>query len=273
MKYGYFDDNKREYIITNPKTPVKWTNYVGTLSFGGIVDQTGGSLICKGDPALNRITKYIPQLPGSDFKGETLYIRFKDENGKYKIFSPFYVPTLDNYDLFECHVGLSYQKIISEFYGIRTEVTIFVPNEENRVIRKIEVKNISGQDLEIDVIPVIEFTHFDALKQYTNADWCPQTMTMRATKNSNGTLLLRQYAFMKKDTENNFFTSNYPVDSFQTDRKLFLGDNEYGTWKNPLELQNESLSNFESNRGDNIAALLHKLGTVSNGESKTVILN
>ena len=84
MKYGYFDDNKREYIITNPKTPVKWTNYVGTLSFGGIVDQTGGSLICKGDPALNRITKYIPQLPGSDFKGETLYIRFKDENGKIK---------------------------------------------------------------------------------------------------------------------------------------------------------------------------------------------
>jgi len=271
MKYGYFDDNKREYIITNPKTPVKWTNYVGTLSFGGIVDQTGGSLICKGDPALNRITKYIPQLPGSDFKGETLYIRFKDENGRYKIFSPFFVPTLDDYDLFECHVGLSYQKIISEFYGIRIEVTIFVPNEENRVLRKIEVKNISGKDLEIDVIPVVEFTHFDALKQYTNADWCPQTMTMRANKNADGTLLLRQYAFMKKDTENNFFTSNYPVDSFQTDRKLFLGDNEYGTWKNPLELQNESLSNFESNRGDNIAALLHKLGTVKHGETKTVI--
>lgn len=271
MKYGYFDDNKREYIITNPKTPVKWTNYVGTLSFGGIIDQTGGSLICKGDPALNRITKYIPQLPGSDFKGETLYIRFKDENGKYKIFSPFFVPTLDNYDLFECHVGLSYQKIVSEFYGIRTEVTIFVPNEENIVIRKIEVKNISGKDLEIDVIPVVEFTHFDALKQYTNADWCPQTMTMRATKNEDGTVFLKQYAFMKKETENNFFTSNYPVDSFQTDRKLFLGDNEYGTWKNPLELQNESLSNYESNRGDNIAALLHKLGTVSNEETKTVI--
>jgi len=271
MKYGYFDDDKREYIITNPKTPVKWTNYVGTLSFGGIVDQTGGSLICKGDPALNRIVKYIPQLPSSDFKGETLYMRFKDENGKYKVFSPFFVPTLDDYDLFECHVGLSYQKIVSEFYGIRTEVTIFVPSGQNKVIRKIEVKNSSGKDLEIDVIPVVEFTHFDALKQYTNADWCPQTMTMRATKNGDGTVLLRQYAFMKKETENNFFTSNYPVDSFQTDRKVFLGDNEYGTWKNPLELQNESLSNFESNRGDNIAALLHKLGTVKNGETKTVI--
>src|SRR3990172_2644263 len=75
MKYGYFDDKNREYVITNPKTPVKWINYVGTLAFGGFVDHTGGSLICKGDPSLNRITKYIPQLPASEFKGETLYLR------------------------------------------------------------------------------------------------------------------------------------------------------------------------------------------------------
>ena len=97
MKYGYFDDKNREYVITNPKTPVKWTNYVGTLAFGGIVDHTGGGVICKGDPALNRITKYIPQMPSSDFKGETLYIRIKKNDG-YKVFSPFFVPTLDAYD-------------------------------------------------------------------------------------------------------------------------------------------------------------------------------
>ena len=63
MNYGYFDDEKREYVITNPKTPVKWINYVGNIEFGGFVDHTGGSLICKGDSALNRITKYIPQMP------------------------------------------------------------------------------------------------------------------------------------------------------------------------------------------------------------------
>ncbi len=270
MKYGFFDDAKREYVITNPKTPVKWTNYVGTLDFGGIVDHTGGSLICKGDPALNRITKYIPQLPSSQFKGETLYIRFKTKNG-YKVFSPFYVPTLDDYDLYECHVGLSYQKIISEFYGIRTEVTIFVPLGGQRVLRKIQVRNIGKEVKEIDVIPVVEYTHFDALKQYTNADWCPQTMTTKAEWMDDGTVLLHQYAFMKNKYAHNFFTSNYPADSFQTDRKLFLGDNEYGTWSNPMELQNESLSNFQAVRGDNITAILHKLGELIPGESKTII--
>ena len=270
MKYGYFDDDKREYVITNPKTPVKWTNYVGTLAFGGIVDHTGGSLICKGDPALNRIVKYMPQLPSSEFKGETLYIRFKDGDG-YKVFSPFFVPTLDPYDMYECRVGLGYQKIISEFYGIRTEVTIFVPNGENVVLRDIKVTNLRDEPVELDVIPVVEFTHFDALKQYTNADWVPQTMTVDAEKGTDETLLLRQYAFLKKAYENNFFTSNVPVDSFQTDRKLFLGDNEYGTWKNPLELQNESLSNHEARRGDTIAALLHKLGKVAPGDTRRIV--
>jgi len=270
MKYGYFDDKNREYVITNPKTPVKWINYVGTLDFGGLVDHTGGSIITKGDPALNRIVKYIPQLPASDFKGETLYIRKKIKDG-YEVFSPFYVPTLNDYDKFESHVGLSYQKLISEINNIRTEVTIFVPLHSSVVIRDIKVTNLGDEAVELDVIPVVEFTHFDALKQYTNADWVPQTMIVDAHKQEDGSLVLQQYAYMKKDYAQNYFTSNHPVDSFQTDRKLFLGENEYGSWKNPLELQQPSLSNYEARRGDNIAALLHKLGTLQKGETKRVI--
>src|SRR5512139_122937 len=77
MNYGRFDDKKREYVITNPRTPTKWINYIGTLAFGGYVDHTGGALICAQDPALNRITKYITQFPASAFNGETLYLRIK----------------------------------------------------------------------------------------------------------------------------------------------------------------------------------------------------
>src|SRR5512138_1530767 len=124
MNYGYFDDPNREYVITNPRTPTKWINYIGTLQFGGFVDHTGGALICKNDPTFNRITKYIQQMPSSDFKGETLYLRIPSPNraerraapeveagrgvrrrsepveageGHYLVFSPFFVPTLDAY--------------------------------------------------------------------------------------------------------------------------------------------------------------------------------
>src|SRR6266498_1362061 len=269
MNYGYFDDNNREYVITNPRTPTKWINYIGTLQFGGFVDHTGGALICKQDPTFNRITKYIQQMPSSDFKGETLYLRIKQENS-YKVISPFFVPTLDTYDKYECRVGLGYTRIFSEFYGIRTEVTIFVPTHASVEVRDIKITNVSKKPLEVDAIPVLEYTHPDALKQFTNADWIPQTMQSKAVKDGNFTILI-QYPFMFRDTKVNYFTSNIPASSFETDRRKFLGDNEYGTWANPASLQNTELSNTQALRGDNIAALLHHLGTLQPGESKRFI--
>lgn len=271
MQYGYFDDANREYVITDPRTPAKWINYVGTLAFGGIVDHTGGSLICKQDPALNRIVKYIPQMPDSDFKGETLFIRIKREDGSYKVFSPFYVPTLDAMDLFECRVGLSYQKITSEVYGVRTEVTIFVPPGADLVVRDIRVSNVGSVEREIDLIPVVEFSHFDALKQIINADWVPQTMQVDAERQAGEFVVLKQAAFMKKEAQINFFTSNHPVDSFQTDREKFLGNMGYGSWRWPAELQHEKLSNYEARRGNNIAVLLHKLNTLQPGDNCRII--
>jgi cellobiose phosphorylase len=269
MNYGYFDDKNREYVITDPKTPTKWINYLGTLNYGGIIDQTGGMLLCKGDPALNRITKYITQLPASDMKGSTIYVRIKEKDG-YKIFSPLFVPTLDEYEKYECHVGLGYQKIVSKFYGLEFEITYLIPQDAHIQITDIKVTNVSGKDLEVDVIPVIEYTHPDALKQLTNADWIPQTMCSEAYKDK-GNLILKQYPFMNMRTKINYFTSNTKISSFQADRRKFLGDNEYGTWKAPLELNNEELAGEDILRGDNIGALMHHLGVIKNSETKRVI--
>lgn len=269
MDYGHFDDANREYVITNPKTPVKWINYVGTLSFGGFVDHTGGLLICKQDPSLNRITKYLPQLPSADFKGSTLYLRFK-QGDHYQVFSAYYTPTLHPFTRYECHVGMGYTRFVTEFFGIRTESLIFVPEGDARVLNDIRVTNLNPQPLALDAIPVVEYTHFDALKQFTNADWVPQTMQSKAYR-IDGMTILTQYAFMHRDTQINYFTASRPAASFESDRKIFLGDNEYGTWANPLSLQQPQLSNYEALRGDNIGALLIMLGELQPGETKRII--
>jgi cellobiose phosphorylase len=270
MDYGYFNDQNREYVITNPCTPVKWINYIGTLAFGGFVDHTGGTVICKTDPALNRITKYIAQMPASDFKGETLYLRIEG-NGGYKVFSPFFVPTLDPYDRFECRIGLGYTRIISEFYGIQTDVTIFVPLQAGVEVRDIKITNLTGGPIEIDVIPVVEYTHPDSLKQLTNADWIPQTMQSKVVEQAGGLKILVQYPFMLRDLRVNYFTSNQAVASFETDRKVFLGRNEYGTWARPLSLLQAELNNSEALRGDNLGVLMHHLGNLHPGETKRLI--
>ena len=270
MQFGHFDEQNREYVITNPRTPVKWINYIGTREFGGFVDHTGGALLCKDDPTFNRLTKYLQQMPSSDFKGETLYLRLHTDDG-YRLFSPFFVPTLDPLDHFECRVGLGYTRIISEFLGLRTDVTIFVPLEDPREIRDIKITNLSDGSLNVDVIPVVEYTHPDALLQFTNADWLPQTMQSRALDDGSFKILV-QYPFMFRDTKINYLTSNHPISSFDTDRKKFLGDNEYGTFRVPLSLLQPELTNSQASRGDNIAALLHPLRSLQPGETQRVVL-
>jgi cellobiose phosphorylase len=187
------------------------------------------------------------------------------------VFSPYFVPSLDDYDLYECHVGLGYTRIVSEFYGIRTEATLFVPIGDSRVIQDIQITNVSDRPVEVDAIPVVEYTHFDALKQFTNADWIPQTMQSRVYQDRGGLKILVQYPFMRKEMRINYLTSNRPVSSFESDRARFLGDHEYGTWANPLGLQEAELGNYEALRGDNIAALLHHLGEIAPGQTQRLI--
>jgi len=125
MKYGHFDDSAREYVIENPKTPVKWINYVGSLRFGGFVDHTGGLLLCKGDPALNRITKYLPQLPASQLKGHTLYCacippRVIARSARFRPFAPGARPL-------RVPRRPRLQPLHHELAGLRAEITLFVP--------------------------------------------------------------------------------------------------------------------------------------------------
>jgi len=267
---GRFDPQRREYVITTPRTPVKWINYVGTLSFGGFVDQTGGGVICRGDPAHNRIVKYLPQLPLADFNGETLYVRVREPTG-YRVFSAFHTPTLDPFERYECRVGLGYNHYSTRFYGLEFEITVFVPAGASAVVRKIQVTNRRDGEVEVDLIPVVEYSHFDALKQFTNADWVPQTMQSRAIRQKDGRLVLTQCAYMKRGRGENFYTSNRPVSSFDSARALFLGDGGYGSFARPQSLFAPELSGSEAQRGDNIGALLHRLGRLAPEHTQTLI--
>jgi len=270
--YGFFDDAAREYVITDPRTPVKWINYIGSLAFGGFVDQTGGMLICRQDPALNRITKYLTQDPPSDFRATTLYLRTPKEDGGYKVFSPFYVPTLTLFDRYECHVGLGYSTFLSEMNGIRTEVCIFIPQGEDVVVQAVTVTNLTDVGQIVDLVPVVEYTHPDALKQLNNADWVPQTMQSYLREEEGGLKILSQSPFMFKDIQRNYFTANLPVSSFESDRRLFLGNNGYGSWASPGSLQEEELSDSLALRGDNIVALMLHLGEIPAGNSRKAVV-
>ncbi len=272
MKYGYFDDPAREYVITNPRTPVKWINYIGTLNFGGFVDQTGGVLLCRKDPALNRITKYITQDVPAAFRASTIYLRMRNKNQHgWRVWSPFFVPTLHDYESYECRVGLNYTRIISQFFGVRCEVLFFVPQGAKVMVQMITLTNKTDAALKLDCIPVVEYTHPDSLKQLTNADWVPQTMTSKMFEEADGQKLLIQYPFMCRDTKINYFTASHAATSFETDRQQFVGDYGYCGWQNPNSLQKPELGNTQALRGDNIAALMLHVDELQPDESRTIV--
>jgi cellobiose phosphorylase len=270
--YGYFDNARREYVITDPRTPVKWINYIGTLAFGGFVDHTGGAALCKGDPALNRITWYVPQRPASDFQATTLYLRTPDGKNGYRILSPFFVPSLTPYERYTCRVGLGYTRIVSEMAGLITDATIFVPQGASCEVRDVTITNTSGAPITLDAVPVVDYSHPAAMKQFNNNDWVPQTMVSRAHREGDEPLVLLQYPFMHRDLQVTYLTVNLPVSSFETLRDTFLGARDYGTWAAPAALQGDELSNFETLRGQNVGALLLHLGTLQPGESRRLIV-
>src|SRR5206468_4117602 len=98
----------------------------------------------------------IPQLPSSQLKGHTLYLRLRGPNG-LRTLSPLFVPTLDALDRYECRVGLGYSRFISEIAGVRAEITVFVPTGSEVLVEDVKLTNISNVPLTLDAIPLFEY--------------------------------------------------------------------------------------------------------------------
>jgi hypothetical protein len=65
MRYGYFDDLQREYVITQPDTPLPWLNYLGCEDYFGLISNTAGGYAFYRDARLRRLTRYRYRPPGN----------------------------------------------------------------------------------------------------------------------------------------------------------------------------------------------------------------
>jgi cellobiose phosphorylase len=139
MKYGFFDDANREYVITTPKTPYPWINYLGTQEFFSLISNTAGGYCFYKDARLRRITRYRYNNVPIDMGGRYFYI---NDNGQ--LWSPGWTPVKADLDKYECRHGLGYTKISGSKNGISTEVLYFVPLNFNGEIHRVRVKNTSG---------------------------------------------------------------------------------------------------------------------------------
>jgi len=122
MQFGYFDDEKREFVITQPDTPLPWINYLGNEAYFGIISNTAGGYSFYKDARLRRITRYRYNNVPLDVGGRYIYIR--DETD---FWSPSWQPTRKDVDEYECRHGLGYTIIKSKRNGIESQTKYFVP--------------------------------------------------------------------------------------------------------------------------------------------------
>ena len=139
MRFNRFEDTSREYVITTPRTPYPWINYLGTEQFFGLVSHTGGGYCFYRDARLRRLTRYRYNNVPTDVGGRYYYLQ---DTGDY--WTPGWLPVKRELDFYECRVGLSYTKITGARNGLSAEVVYFVPLGTTAEVHRVTLQHLEG---------------------------------------------------------------------------------------------------------------------------------
>ena len=138
MKFGYFDDANREYVITTPKTPLPWINYLGCHEFFSLISNTCGGYTFYKDAKLLRITRYRYNDVPLDINGKYFYVK---EGGD--VWNPGWKPTQTELDRYECRHGIGYSRFTGEKNKLEASVLTFIPMDDNCEISQVKLTNLS----------------------------------------------------------------------------------------------------------------------------------
>ncbi|MDF2672593.1 MAG: glycosyl transferase [Clostridiales bacterium] len=214
MRYGYFDDINREYVINTPKTPYPWINYLGSNEFFGLISNTAGGYCFYKDARFRRITRYRYNNIPIDNGGRYFYIRDGEE-----YYSPTWMPVKKELDDYECRHGMGYTKIKGIKNDVETEILYMVPMEDNAEIHRVKIKNKGIKEKKLTLFSFLEFCLWNAYDDMTNYQ---RTYSIGAVE-VEGSTIYNKTDYRERRNHFAFYSVNCEVDGFDTDRDSFLG--------------------------------------------------
>lgn len=221
-KYGYFDQENKEFVITRPDTPLPWINYLGSEQYCALMSNTAGGYSFYRDPKERRITRYRYNNVPMDRGGRYIYIR---DNKTKDFFSPSWQPVM-KLDKYECRHGMGYTIIKSEYSGIQAKTTYFVPLGENLEIWMLEIKSSKTRDLSI--FPFVEFCLWDALNDMTDYQY---NLNIGQTEFKDNIIYHLSRYRVTQDVVGYLSCANATPKGFDTQRRDFMGN--YGDFSAP----------------------------------------
>src|SRR5262249_43253259 len=234
MKYGYFDDQNREYVITRPDTPLPWLNYLGCEAYFGIISNTAGGYSFYRDARLRRLTRYRYNNVPLDTGGRYLYLRDND-NGDY--WSPSWQPTRRPLDSYTCQHGMGYTIISSSYRGIHASTRYFVPLSENLEIWQLTLTNQRNEPAELSVFSMVEFCLWDANDDATNYQ---RNLSIGQVEIEEGVTYHKTEDRERRD-HFAYFACSEEVAGYDTQRENLMG--AYRGWDTPLVVERGESAN------------------------------
>jgi cellobiose phosphorylase len=261
MRYGHFDDERREYVIDRPDTPLPWINYLGTEAYFGIISNTAGGYSFYRDSRLRRITRYRYNNAPFDFGGRYLYLR-DDADGTY--WSPSWQPTQSELEDYECRHGLSYTQISSTFAGVRAETLYYVPLGETLEVWRLRLTNERAEAARLSVFSSVEFCLWDAQDDATNFQRNFSTGQVEVVDG----VIYHKTEYRERRNHFAYFACSEPLAGFDTVREEFLGP--YRSWDRPAAVERGATSDSVAH-GWQPHGAHHVRVELAPGESKEVL--
>ncbi|MDF2539344.1 MAG: chbP [Herbinix sp.] len=256
MKYGYFDNDKKEYVIEKVDLPTSWTNYLGVKDMCAVMNHTAGGYIFYKSPEYHRITRFRANSVPMDRPGHYVYLR-NDETGDYFSISWQPVGKPLTQAKYECRHGLSYSKYSCEYNEIKAEQTLFIPVEDPVELWDVKVQNVSDVTKKISIFSYLEFSY-----HHIDMDNRNYQMSNYAAGSSYANGIIEHDLFYE-EFGYQFFTSNFEPDSFDCLRDKFIG--LYRSETNPIAVE-RGVCGGTFEKGNNHCGSLHKKFELKPGE-------
>ena len=259
MRFGHFDDARREYVITTPQTPLPWINYLGSEDFFSLVSNTAGGYSFYRDARLRRLTRYRYNSSPLDMDGHHIYIK---DGGT--VWNPGWQPTKTPLDRYSCRHGLGYTILEGEKDGICAAQELFVPKGDACELDRLTLTNRSDRPRELDVFSYVEFCLWDAVDDSTNFQRNFSTGEVEVEPCA----IYHKTEYRERRDHYAVFWSNTPVTSFDTARDAFCG--VYGGPADPQAVRAGHCSGSIAHGWAPVGAL-HIHVTLAPGEEKKIL--
>ena len=259
MKFGFFNDSDREYVITSPATPQPWINYLGNEEFFSLISNTCGGYSFYKDAKLLRLTRYRYNNVPADTNGRYYFIKHNDT-----VWTPAWQPVKTELDSYECRHGLGYSRFTSSKNKIEAKLTAFVPLHETCEVNQLILTNNNETCEQLDLTSYVEFCFWNAVDDATNFQHNLSLGEMEVC----GSEIYHKTEYRERRNHFAYYTVNAEINGFNTSRDAFLG--VYGSIERPQTVLTRASSDSIASGGAVIGS--HHLKVILKpGESKSFV--